>query len=180
MLQTSFTRGTVVAVCRNAVPGLPKLAVDAVQLVEGHGVVGDYHAGPLVRHRFLAKKDPTRPNLRPVLLSDTAILAEIAGVGIPLPPGMLGENIAVDGIAVMTLAIGTQLEIGAALVEITEVRNPCYQLNEIHPRLLKAVATTVDGHIRRNAGMMARVLRGGSVRPGDLVIVCTNVGVISG
>jgi MOSC domain-containing protein YiiM len=84
---------------------------------------------------------------------------------------MLGENVTVEGIEVMTLAIGTQLEIGEALLEVTEVRNPCLQLNEIHPRLLKAVATKVEGRVRRNAGMMARILKGGRVQPGDPVIV---------
>ena len=71
----------------------------------------------------------------------------------------------------MTLAIGTRLEIGETLLELTEIRNPCFQLNEMHPRLLKAVATKVDGKVRRNAGMMTRILKGGMVQPGDPVIV---------
>ncbi len=170
-MHTSWSCGSVVAVCRKAEPGLPKLVVDAVQLIEDYGVAGDYHAGQLVRHRYLAKKDPTRPNLRQVLLVDTSILADIARQDIHLEPGMLGENITLDGMAVMALAIGTQLEVGEALLEVTEVRNPCYQLNEIHPRLLKAVATKVDGQVRRKAGVMARILKGGWVRPGDPVMV---------
>jgi hypothetical protein len=99
-----------------------------------------------------AKKDPTRPNLRQVLLVDTSILAEIARQNIHLKPGMLGENITLDGITVMTLPIGTQLEVGETLLEVTEVRNPCYQLNEMHPRLLKAVVSKVDGQVRRSWG----------------------------
>ncbi len=163
--------GSVVAVCQKAEPGLPKLEVDGVQLIEDYGIAGDYHAGRTVRHRYLAKKDPTRPNLRQVLLIDTSILAEVARQDIHLEPGMLGENITLDGITVMALAMGTQLEVGEALLEVTEVRNPCHQLNEMHPRLLKAVATKVDGQVRRNAGVMARILVGGWVRPGDPVIV---------
>jgi len=170
-MHTSFSRGSVVTVCQKAEPGLPKLMVDAIQLIENHGIAGDYHAGQFVRHRYLAKKDPTRPNLRQVLLVDTSILAEIARQDIHLKPGMLGENITLDGIAVMTLPIGTQLEVGQTLLEVTGVRNPCHQLNEMHPRLLKAVASKVDGQVRRNAGVMARILKGGWVRPGDPVIV---------
>lgn len=176
-MPNTLSRGSVFAVCQKSDPGLPKLKVDAIQLMKNYGIVGDYHAGYFVRHRYLAKKDPTKPNLRQVLLVDTSILAEIAGKGIHLKPGMLGENITVEGIRVMTLAVGTQLEIGGALLEITEIRNPCYQLNEMHPRLLKAVATKVDGKVRRNAGMMARILKGGWVRPGDSVIVRTKFGV---
>jgi MOSC domain-containing protein YiiM len=170
-VHSSAKHGSVVAVCQKAEPGLPKLMVDAVQLIENYGVAGDYHAGRFVRHRYLAHKDPTRPNLRQVLLVDTSILAEIASQDIHLEAGMLGENITLDGIAVMSLAIGTQLEVGETLLEVTEVRNPCYQLNEMHPRLLKAVATKVDGQVRRNAGVMARVLAGGWVRRGDAVMV---------
>jgi MOSC domain-containing protein YiiM len=173
----SLKRGSVVAVCRKAEPGLPKLVVDAVQLIENYGVAGDYHAGQFVRHRYLAQKDPTQPNLRQVLLIDTSILAEIACRDIHLKPGMLGENITLDGIAVMTLAIGTQLEVGETLLEVTEVRNPCYQLNQMHPRLLKVVATKVDGQVRRNAGVMARILKGGWVRAADAVIVRGEPGV---
>lgn len=170
-MHTSLDYGTVVNVCKKAEPGLPKLEVDVIQLIENYGVEGDYHAGKLVRHRYLAKKDPTKPNLRQVLLADTSIYAEIAQQGIHLDPGMLGENITVAGITVMTLPSWTQLEIGEVLLEVTEVRNPCLQLNEIHPQLLKAVATKENGQVRRNAGMMARVLKGGKIQPGDRVIV---------
>lgn len=165
------THGSVIAVCLKAEPGLPKIAVEAIQLITGLGVAGDYHAGRHVRHRYLAKKDPDRPNQRQVLLADTSIHAEVAERGILLKPGMLGENVLLDGIRIMDLPVGTQLELGETLLELTEVRNPCLQLNEMHPLLLKAVATKVDGQVRRNAGMMARILRGGWLRTGDPVRV---------
>ena len=56
------TCGTVVAVCCSPHPGLPKPVVEAVHLIEDWGVEGDYHAGHSVRHRYLARKDPTQPN----------------------------------------------------------------------------------------------------------------------
>lgn len=174
-MPTSPKHGTVAAVCMRPEPGLPKLEVDAIQLVENHGIAGDYHAGKLVRHRYLAKKDPTQPNLRQVLLVDSSMLAEIAHQGIQLEAGMLGENIVIDGIAVMTLAIGTQLQIAAALLEVTEVRNPCYQLNEMHPRLLETVKSEQEG-VRHNAGMLAYVLKGGCVRPSDFVSMHNSLG----
>jgi len=164
-------RGTVVAVCRNPQPGLPKPVVESIHLLEGWGVEGDYHAGRFVRHRFLARKFPTRPNLRQVLLTDTSILDDLASRDIQLAPGMMGENLTLDQIAVMQLPVGTQLEIGEALIEITEVRNPCHQLNGIDPRLLQAVVRKDEGRTRFNAGVLARILRSGWVRPGDAVRV---------
>jgi MOSC domain-containing protein YiiM len=163
------TTGSVVAVCKKAEPGIPKLEVEAIKLVENLGIEGDYHAGEFVRHRYLAKKDPTRPNNRQVLIIDKTILSYLADQGIELQPGWIGENIIVDGISVMTLPLGTQLEIGESVLEISEVRNPCYQLDEMHPGVLKAVETSGPGPDHRNAGMLARVIQGGWVRPGDSV-----------
>jgi len=170
-MNLSPLHGSVLAVCLKSEPGLPKYEVDAIQLIEEMGVPGDYHAGKLIRHRYLEKRDPTRPNNRQVLLVDSSIYAGISARGIALKPGMLGENVLLDGIEVMSLAIGARLELGGALLELTEVRNPCYQLNEMHPDLLEAVTTGVDGQACRNAGMLARILRGGWVRPGDPVFV---------
>ncbi len=163
--------GTVAAVCKKSEPGLPKLEVETIELIENHGVAGDYHAGKFVRHRYLAKKDPTQPNVRQVLLADTTIFAELAEGEIDLLPGMLGENIVVDGLSVMALPIGARLVVGETLLEVTEIRNPCYQLNGMHPQLLKAVAQKIDGTVRLNAGIMARILRGGQVHRGDTVQV---------
>jgi MOSC domain-containing protein YiiM len=170
-MESPLDQGSVTAVCRKSEPGLPKFEAEVIQLIEDFGVSGDYHAGKLIRHRYWAAKDPTHPNHRQVLLADTSIYADLSTWGIALKPGMLGENIVVDGIKVMTLAVGTQLELGEALLELTEVRIPCSQLNEMHPDLLDAVTSEVDGQVRRNAGMMARIIRGGWVRSGDRVIV---------
>ena len=163
--------GTVVAVCRNPEPGLPKPAVASVRLIEDWGVEGDYHAGKQVRHRYLVAKDPTRRNDRQVLLVDAAVYAELAGQGIQIGPGMMGENITVQGIDLLSLATGTRLSIGAAVLEVTEIRNPCLQLNGINPGLLKAVVKKEQGQITKKAGIMTRVLTGGDVRAGDQITV---------
>jgi len=163
--------GKVVAVCLKAEPGLPKLPVESIELVAGMGVAGDYHFGRTVRHRFLAKKDPLRLNQRQVLLLDTSIYAALAEQGIRLQPGSMGENILVDGLQVMEMGIGTILEIGPVRLEVTEQRNPCYQLNGMHPALLKAVAYKREGRVIRQAGVMARILTGGPVRPRDPIKV---------
>jgi MOSC domain-containing protein YiiM len=173
-MNTSYSHGEVVAVCKKAQPGIPKIQVEAIHLLEDFGVEGDYHAGKFVRHRYLAKKDPTVPNMRQVLLIDTTMLAYLANQDIHLEPGMMGENLVLDGISIMDLSLGTQLVVGETLLEMTEIRNPCYQLNESHPQLLKCVENSGKGSDSRNAGMMARILKGGWVRPGDSVLITPN------
>lgn len=161
--------GTVVAVCRNPNPGLPKPTVEAVHLLADLGVEGDYHAGKLVRHRHLAKKYPNRPNVRQVLIVDAATYEELTQQDIHIGPGMMGENVTTQGLAIMSIPVGTRLLLGTAEVEVTEIRKPCAQLNDIDTRLLKAVTHTPDGKKAFRAGIMTRVLKEGWVRPGDAI-----------
>ncbi|MCD6425595.1 MAG: hypothetical protein J7L35_08805 [Anaerolineales bacterium] len=119
--------------------------------------------GLKIRHRYLARKDPEQPNHRQVLLIDAQILGDLQKVGIKLVPGQMAENIVCYGINVMALEKGTHLAAGEALLEITEVRDPCKQLNESHPDLYQAVIQEINGEERYTAGVFARVLRGGKV-----------------
>jgi len=160
---------TVLAVSIKDQPGIPKHEVKNIQLLEGFGVEGDYHAGKYVRHRYLVKKDPTRPNHRQILLIDNHILSDLKDKGIELEPGSMGENIIVGGLDMMSLPIGTRLEIGECLLELSEVRDPCAQLNDSHPDLFRAVINEQDGETIYNAGIFARILKGGTVNPGDQV-----------
>ncbi len=169
-IQTS-TKGNVVAVCRNPEPGLPKPVVKHIYLLEDFGVEGDYHAGKYVRHRYLAKKHPTRRNMRQVLIVDASAYSELGQNGIDIGPGSMGENITVEGIALMELAEGTRLTVGDAIVEITEVRKPCVQLNGVNPKLLKSVISLEDGKKVYKAGIMARILQAGWVKAGDRIAV---------
>ena len=162
-------QGTVTAVCRNAEPGLPKFPASEITLIENHGVERDYHAGKFIRHRYLAKKDPSKPNHRQVLLTDTSIYRALSQRDIHLDPGMLGENIIIGGMSVMQLPIGSRLTINDVLLEITEIREPCYQLNEMHPELQDAVMPDNKDEKTWNAGMMAVVLKGGIVKSGDRI-----------
>ena len=161
--------GTVIGVCCNPEPGIPKPVVERIHLLQDLGVEGDYHAGKLVRHRYLAKKYPTQPNLRQVLIVDGAVYRELAEQGIYLGPGSMGENVTVEDLPVMALVEGTRLMLGSALLEVTEVRVPCNQLNGMHAGLLKLMAVKKSGHTTYKAGMMTRVLKEGWVSAGDKI-----------
>jgi MOSC domain-containing protein YiiM len=85
--------------------------------------------------------------------------------------GDLGENITTKGIELLLLPVGTLLRIGsAAVVEVTGLRNPCLQIDNFQDGLLKWLAGRDEaGNIVRKAGIMGIVLRGGQVRPGDVI-----------
>jgi MOSC domain-containing protein YiiM len=134
----------LVSVNTNSDKQFRKLPRTEARLVANFGLEGDRHAG--------------RPE-RQVSLLNAETVAELAQQGMPVAPGTLGENITVEGFAVMRLADGARLRIGEAELEITGDRPACREMLEVHQDALKALAG--------RAGKMARVVRGGTVRPGD-------------
>ncbi len=83
--------------------------------------------------------------------------------GIDLVSGSVGENFTTSGIDLDALKVGDRLRVGECLIEITDVRIPCRQLNDLHPELLK----TIHGH----SGWVAKVIEEAVVKSGDAVEV---------
>ena len=164
---------TVVAVSRKTGHGVDKPNQLAIRLVAGHGVEGDAHFGETVKHRSRVRQNPHQPNLRQVHLIHAELHDELAARGFRLTPGLMGDNVTTRGIDLLGLPTGARLRLGeTALVEVTGLRNPCVQLEGLHPGLMAAcLARGPDGEPVRKAGVMAVVLQGGEVRAGDLVAV---------
>ncbi len=157
------------AVCRSATHTMAKPVTGSVTLLAGLGVDGDTHLGVTVQHRSRVARDPSQPNLRQVHLIHAELHDELAGRGLPVEPGQMGENITTRGVDLLGLPTGTRLRLGReAVVEVTGLRNPCIQLEGIHSGLMEAVLDhDADGNLIRKAGVMAVVVNGGDVRPGD-------------
>jgi MOSC domain len=170
--------GVVIAVSLDAGHAFSKLEQTSITLLAGLGVAGDAHAGPTVQHRSRVARDPSAPNLRQVHLIHAELHDELNGLGYHVPPGGMGENIATRGLDLLELAEGTRLAIGPqAVLEVTGLRNPCTQLDGFRPGLMRAVLDRDDdGTLIRKAGIMAVVLAGGVVRPGDPIVTSTPAG----
>lgn len=165
-----MTSARVVGVSRDGKHRFSKAPEGAIRLVTGLGVEGDAHFGATVQHLSRVRRDPTQPNLRQVHLIHRELFDEVtAEVG----PGQLGENITTEGIDLLGLPRGTRLSMGdGAVIELTGLRNPCVQIDRFRPGLLKqVVGTDDDGSVVRKAGVMAVVVTGGVVRPGDRIEV---------
>ena len=164
--------GVVVAVSRSGSHTFSKQNEDAIRLVAGIGVDGDAHAGATVRHRSRVKRNPAQPNLRQVHLIHSELHDGLNDDGYDVAPGDMGENITTRGIDLLGLPVGAVLRLGEAAVEVTGLRNPCAQLDRFRPGLMSAVLDHDEaGGLVRKAGIMAVVLAGGVVRPGDTVTV---------
>jgi MOSC domain-containing protein YiiM len=161
----------VVAVSCSPRHTLAKPNQDSIRLVEGLGVEGDAHAGQTVKHRSRVARDPSQPNLRQVHLVHAELFEELKASGFDITPGRMGENITTAGVDLLALATGTRLHIGnEAIVEVTGLRNPCHQLDKVQPGLMAAVLNkNPAGKLIRKAGIMAVVLKGGEIRPGDAI-----------
>ena len=136
----------IVSVNTNAHKQFRKLPRAEGRLVTDFGLEGDRHAG--------------RPQ-RQVSILNAETVYELADKGLPVTPGVLGENITVEGLPVMQLADGTRLRVGDAELEITGDRPACRELLEVHRDALKEMVG--------RTGKMARVVKGGTIRPGDSV-----------
>ncbi len=186
----------VAAVSRDQTHRFSKVPVDSITLVPGLGVMGDAHAGTLVQHRSRVRRDPNQPNLRQVHLIHAELFDEARALGYELAPGDLGENVLTAGVNLLSLPTNTLLRLGdEAVVRLTGLRNPCVQINNFRPGLLKVVLSRGDGtptdepapsraspditrvpYIRK-AGVMAVVEAGGEVRPGEPIRVTLPDGI---
>jgi MOSC domain-containing protein YiiM len=129
-------QGTVTALAFDSGHSFSKAVRKRVRLVVGHGVKGDAHAGPFVRHRYLARRQPRLPNLRQVHLLPDELLDALSSEGFTVSAGQLGENIMTHGIALERLPLGTVLAIGdTAVVQLTGLRTPCVLIDRFRSGL---------------------------------------------
>jgi MOSC domain-containing protein YiiM len=159
--------GLVIAVSRRATHAVSKLNRDHIRLIAGLGVEGDAHLGAMVQHRSRVARDPTQPNWRQVHLIHAELHDELRTAGFAVSPGLMGENVTTRGVDLLGLPAGTRLHLGAAaVVEVTGLRNPCVQVNEIQPGLMAAtLGRDAHGNLIRKAGVIGVVLAGGECGP---------------
>ena len=157
--------GTIVQV-NLSLGGLPKRAV-RLGFVNVLGIEGDRHAHPEIHGG----------ERKAILLIASEVVDELTARGYPLFYGALGENLTTRGIDVRDIRIGDQVRAGGAMLEITQPRGPCTQLDvygeslkyEIYdPRVKARDHTSARWGM---SGFYARVIAPGPVGPGDIIAV---------
>jgi MOSC domain-containing protein YiiM len=163
---------SVVGVFASSTHGFAKVAQPFIRLVQGLGVEGDAHAGSTVQHLYTKKKSPNLPNLRQIHLIEHELLDELAGCGLNISPGGLGENIATRNVDLMSLPSGTTLGIGReVLLSVTGLREPCTKIDRFRSGLRAKISTEHQKHRVMRRAIMTVVLEGGIVRSGDPIHV---------
>jgi MOSC domain-containing protein YiiM len=153
--------GRVVVACSSPETGVPKYPREAVE-VGVEGVIGDYHYGPINKHK---KRGDPEPNRRQITIVAQEVIDELnALLGIHLKPSDLAENFLVSGLGDLSdLEDDDRIQLGPVLLRVTGQNNPCKTIGVYHPELVKSI------YGRR--GVAAVVLVPGIVRPGDPVTV---------
>lgn len=163
----------VVAVALSPSHTMSKPTSARIRLLEGLGVEGDAHMGATVKHRSRVARDPSQPNLRQVHLIQAELHDELHAKGFVVAPGVMGENVTTRGVNLLGLPTGAFLHLGAtAVVQITGLRNPCYQLDGLQQGLMQATLDRdAEGNLVRKAGVMGVVIRDGDVQAADEIRV---------
>lgn len=130
--------------------GVIKQPVQEARLIKGFGIEGDAHGGDW--HRQVS------------LLSQSSIDKMQNQIEQTLQPGVFAENITVEGIDVYTLPVGTKVQLGECLVEVTQIGKQCHQHCEIFRK--------VGSCVMPKEGIFTVVLEEGVIRTGDKVEVC--------
>jgi MOSC domain-containing protein YiiM len=127
--------------------GVKKENLPQALLVPDHGLEGDAHAGSCRQVSLLAQES----------------IDKMIAMGAAVGPGDFAENLTVQGLSVMDLPIGAVLQVGEALLEITQIGKACHKGC--------AIREQVGDCVMPREGTFARVLKGGLVRPGDIIEV---------
>ncbi|MCS3761305.1 MOSC domain-containing protein [Bradyrhizobium centrosematis] len=160
--------GKVAAVAADPGHHFSKPVQDRIVLVEGHGVQGDAHAGPLVRHRYLARRRPRLPNLRQVHLIPAELFAFLGEAGFEVAAGDMGENITTTGLDLERMPLGSFIELGpSAIVELTGLRTPCVLIDRFRAGLKRQVLSSAETGPPFKSGVLGVVRAAGPVVAGD-------------
>jgi MOSC domain-containing protein YiiM len=93
----------------------------------------------------------------------------------PLPPGSMGENLTLQGVLESDVWIGDRLQVGDAILEVTEPRQPCYKFNA-KMGFSHAVKLMVQSGF---TGFYLRVVRIGVIEAGQPVVLLPGVRDVS-
>jgi MOSC domain-containing protein YiiM len=134
------------------VAGQPLIEVPEFNLVAEKGITED--------KRYFGRVNYGKPAKRQVTLVEREVIdRHAAALGADFDPGQVRSNIETTGIDLIAL-IGQQVQIGEAILLFVEPRTPCHKMDALASGLRELMENS-------RQGVIARVLKGGRVRPGD-------------
>lgn len=141
--------GKVIAINISDKKGVPKRTIEEGTFKVDHGLVGDAHAGNWHRQ---------------VSLLGIESIDKMKALGIKgLCTGKFAENITTEGLELWKLPVGTKLQIGETLQEVTQIGKECHTKCAIYHQVGNCVMPT--------EGIFTKVLKEGTIKAGDSITV---------
>jgi MOSC domain-containing protein YiiM len=129
--------------------GIPKTTIDEGEFIVDFGLKGDAHGGNW--HRQVS------------LLGQESI-DKVTALGVKgLCTGKFAENITTEGIVLYELPVGTKLNIGGVIMEVTQIGKECHKGC--------AIFHQVGDCVMPKEGIFTKVLKGGVIKKGDSIEV---------
>ena len=138
--------------------GEPLIEVQQFNLVAEKGITED--------KRYFGRVNYGKPAKRQVSLIEREVIDQhAAALGADFDPGQVRSNIETTGVDLIAL-VGEQVQIGEAILLFVEPRTPCHKMNALAPGLRELMENS-------RQGVIARVVKGGRIRPGDAISLTT-------
>jgi MOSC domain-containing protein YiiM len=141
-------RGSIVSVNVSEAKGVRKQPVDRAELVLDRGLAGDVHAGDWHRQ---------------VSLLALESIDRMREAGADVSPGDFAENLTTSGLNLITLPLGTELQIGSAVLQVSQHGKVCHAHCEIYHQ--------VGDCVMPREGIFAVVTAPGPIEPGNVISV---------
>jgi len=142
--------GRVISVNISAKKGVRKKPVDEILVKTGYGIEGDAHASAEWH--------------RQVSLLALESIRKMQEKGLEVKPGDFAENITTEGLDLVSLPLGTKMQIGADIIgEVSQIGKEC------HTRC--AIYYQAGDCVMPKEGIFIRVLKGGTIKKGDIIVV---------
>ncbi|GAB3993096.1 MOSC domain-containing protein [Spirosoma daeguense] len=125
--------------------------VDSVDVSEKKGILGDHYSGQSGNRHVTLIQAEHLPAIASLSNHDT------------IDPGLLRRNIVVSGLNLLALK-DLQIQLGDVVLLITGQCHPCSQMET-------ALGPGGYNAMRGHGGMTAKVIKGGTIRVGDAVMV---------
>ncbi|QGT98759.1 MOSC domain protein [Candidatus Syntrophocurvum alkaliphilum] len=142
-------KGTLYSICISEKRGELKHPVQEAKVIENFGIENDGHAGDWDRQ---------------VTCLDAASVKKLSqDNNLELGPGQLAENLLIEGIDLKNIKPGQKIKIGnQVIIEIVHIGK------EDHPSV---VTKTFGVSLLPYEGLFCKVLKGGEIKPGNIVEV---------
>ena len=141
--------GEVIAVCTSPKKQTRKININECLVEKNHGLMGDAHSSPETH--------------RQVSLLALESIDKMRDMGLDVHPGDFAENITTTGIELVTIPIGTRLQVGDSIMEVTQIGKECHNRCAIYQQ--------AGDCIMPREGIFARAITGGKVKTGDKVMI---------